>query len=225
MAIQNGKHHNWKLQQYYNKFGTLPELYILEEVPEDLLNSREIYWINTFKEQVDLFNIAEGGVGGMRGALHPSAKYPMETYIEIMLQLAYTNKRIVDISDELEVELAIIGHISEGISHLYLSSVNPEAYNLMRSKSGNRPRRKSTEQQYFEAILLLGKNKYTVNSIAEYTGVSSSVIKNIARGDTHKDLVNAYPEEYATMLATLGNKKRGPKNSSIYEDYPNGLCS
>jgi hypothetical protein len=181
------------------------------------MGDREIYWINVFKNSSEVCNIADGGVGGMRGETHPTAIYTKEQYISVMEALAYTDISMVELSKELNISLAVIGHISEGRSHQYLAEVDPEAYKSMRDKNGNRPRRKYTDEQYYKVIYLLSTGLYTTDSISKYTLVSSSVIKNILRGDTHRDLEQAYPEEYAKMALLRGNRTRGSRKNNIEE--------
>ena len=73
--LRNGRHANIHLQRAYDKYGPDNLLHeVLELCEEDVLDSREIYWINHFggHESERLYNMTAGGEGFAGG--HPAAR-------------------------------------------------------------------------------------------------------------------------------------------------------
>ena len=65
--LENDKHINSYLQRAWNKYGKDNFAWeVLELCPIDLLNEREIYWIEKYNAFIDGFNMTIGG-GGTRG--------------------------------------------------------------------------------------------------------------------------------------------------------------
>jgi group I intron endonuclease len=59
-TLNKNKHHNLSLQQDYNLYGSeIFEYKILEICPSEILDERERFWINQYKDK--LYNILSGG--------------------------------------------------------------------------------------------------------------------------------------------------------------------
>ena len=79
--LKNGKHHNVKLQNAWNKYGEDNfEFGVLEECEPDKLNERETYWIEHYDSLKNGYNLSEGG-DGIRGYKHT------EEEIQKMIQI------------------------------------------------------------------------------------------------------------------------------------------
>lgn len=63
--LNQNNHYNLILQRAYNKYGHDQFIFeILEECSEDIINARECYWIDFYKNKNLSYNIALGGEGG-----------------------------------------------------------------------------------------------------------------------------------------------------------------
>jgi hypothetical protein len=72
---------------------------------------------------------------------------PIEKYVTALYVLAYTNKPLKTISEELEISISILSDISKGQSHTYLKEAHPEAYNTLLFKKGTGCRARNTWPQ------------------------------------------------------------------------------
>lgn len=136
--LRDGIHHSKKLQQEYPECGT-PELEILELCSTDVVDNREIYWIERFNSYFSGYNSTKGGNGTGIGEDCPSAKYSLDDYLAVVAFLAHTDMGTKEIAAELGVGISTVLNISSQTNHLYLRDIVPEDWNLMISKQRHHP--------------------------------------------------------------------------------------
>lgn len=210
--LVSGIHCNYLLQNKYNEIKELPVLYVLEEVNNpDLIDNREIFWINEFDSFKNGFNLTIGGEGSAPGENHPRALYTNSIYLSILEGLTkdYTSIRVL--ADELEVSYDICSNIAYGNSHKHLKEVYPELYNKAMSKVGNRAvgSRCSTDYEVYSSIFKeLATTSNSMKSIADKYNVGLSIVVDINKGQSHKYLHTEFPKYYAMIMRNKGKLVR-----------------
>lgn len=216
--LKSGIHVNKAMKKGYLAYG-LPTMVPIEEILNlDNQSIREIAWI---KELDTYHNGMNGTIGGDdlgHGADTPTSLYTREVYVKILEQLANTDKSLRSISDELSVSYSVLQKISNGSEHAWLSNEFPELWNKVKNKCGLRKGLVYNNNKYVEAMMLGMDANNTIKSIANTTELNESVVKNILYGINHTNLVTEYPEEYATMLANKGKRRKGTTNRDNYPD-------
>lgn len=210
-------HNNYKLQEYYNLYGD-PTVSIIEDgiLTEELLNSREIYWINELDTINNGLNILSGGEGVGHGASHPSSKLTEDDYLAIVSFLANTDMTQKEVANELDVPLSIVNNICSGYTHQYLLDIDGENYKKMIYK--NRSNRSHTDILYMNVLIDIADSSLTYKEIAEKYNINVSIVGHIASGKRHIYLKDKYPEEYHRMLSR--NRKGIKTSSSLNKQVP-----
>lgn len=131
--LRSGKHHSHKMQKKYTEVG-LPEIHVLEETTLDLLDIREIYWIDKLDSYYSGLNCTKGGELTLFGEDNIAAKYKNDDYKAVVICLAYTDWSIKEIAQQLDVGYEMIKHIYAGRTNTHLAKEIPEAYTLMCKK-------------------------------------------------------------------------------------------
>lgn len=207
--LKYGTHHNKYMQAYYLKYG-LPLMEPIEEVMDLAKQSeREKYWI---KELDTYHNGMNGTIGGDDlgfGADTSTSLYDRSTYINILTNLANTNKSLRDISNELSVSYAVVKKISNSSEHSWLEQEFPELVSLVKEKCGNRKGLVYKKDAYTKAMLMGMDPNNSLAYISDTLKLNISVVKNILYGINHTNLKEDYPEEYSTMLANKGKRIKG----------------
>lgn len=226
--LSRGIHSNYKLQEYYNLYGP-PTVDIVEDNldNEELLNIREIFWIQYLDTINSGLNITLGGEGIGHGENHPSAKCCLDDYLAIVTFLAETDYTQQEISKELEVPLSIVNNISSGYTHQYLIDIIPDLYKKMLQKASSRTNKKHIDNIYYQILVDIAESNLTYDKIAEKHGINKSIVGHIASGNRHTYLKDLYPEEYYKMLSRDRKHIKagaGPRSNTPYSSIksPNG---
>lgn len=213
--LNRGKHHNYKLQNLYNKYNNI-EILILEYV-DDLysLSLKETNWINEFNSFDNGYNLTTGGDGSDFGENSPSALYDKDTYVTILLMLTDSTNTYYSISKELNVNISIISSIACRQSHAYLELEYPKEYSIIDRLKFTR-NRQYTEDIYYNIMYQLANTNKKHNIISKELNISESIIEDISRGSTHKYLKDKYPEEYTKMILKKGTRRSGSQTGEAY---------
>ena len=169
--LKQGKHHSKKLQNYYNKYNILPNMYILEECLVSELPVREIYWINMFNSYTNGFNETQGGESVGFGENHPNSLYSNDIYIKVFKELINTNSTALDISKKYNISIEVVQDISSCSTHTYLKEQFPEEYRILETKLGNRISGKSCAKDKgitYPAIISPDNKKYNVDNTRQF---------------------------------------------------------
>lgn len=75
---------------------------------------------------------------------------------------------------------------------------------------------KFTDDQIIEVFMLLTHSNNTAKDIVNLTGVTLSVINDIAKGANHTWLKQVYPQEYLVLLNKKNNRKSAKELGIIY---------
>jgi group I intron endonuclease len=136
-ALLSNRHINYKLQNYYAKYG-MPNFEILQYANPEILNTLEEQYISEFDSYKNGLNLTNGGDGpGFGEAVH-SAKHSEAEYVNVLKYLANTNYSCAKIASMTGVSRDIVKHISSGYAHGYLSTLCPEEYSKVMSKKYTR---------------------------------------------------------------------------------------
>ncbi len=216
--LRDNKHHNYKIQELYNLYGS-PSIEVLEYIDNwDLLVPLEIKYIEKFDSYYNGLNLTLGGEGNSNGSANSFALYPKEVYIAIATQLAITGKTHREIAKELSVSDRVVGTISSGQAHNWLSKEIPELYNIILSKIGTRSRSETKDSVYIEVFNKLVHSTDTLIDIANSMNIGLRVVERIARGESHTWLQNMFPEDYLTLLNKKGQRKTAARGIREYKD-------
>lgn len=199
--LVNNSHPNLLLQHAYTHYG-LPEIEILEICSADTLSVREIFWIKEFDSYHNGYNQTGGGEHAF-GANHSLSLYTQDTYKNIVLELAYTDSSLLNISKKLNVSYEVVRDVSCGKTHTYLKTILPNEYQKMIVKSGSRKSFKYTKEDYYKVMETIAKENISLKKVSLSLGISYSVVRNIAYGSSHTYLENEYPELYKVMRTKL----------------------
>lgn len=222
--LKKQQHHNYKLQNLYNKYRENPTIYLLEESLDDL-DKKEIYWIELFDSFKNGLNCTNGGEGAGFGEGSPSALYDNYTYTTIFFMLADYSYRYIDISNELGVSINTVSSIAVGDSHKYLQVLYPDKWELIL----NRHKRRScklTDEIYDKIFFELVNTSEKYWRIAEKYNVTETIVEEIGAGTTQRNyLEQKYPNEYKILLNKKGNRRCGSQSGKEYPAVisPNGV--
>jgi hypothetical protein len=206
--LAGNRHVNYLLQKEYNRLGVPPNLYILEEcLDPNLIDSREIFWIQKLDAYTSGFNLTVGGEGSAPGEKHPAAIYSEETYVAILTGLAEPNSSIINVSKNLGVSYDVVTCIATGHSHLYLQDKFPGLYQKMISQIGTRRvggRLVQPAEVYENIFRELATTAAPMQDIADKYSVTLSVVADINKGQSHKYLHAKFPELFERIKANRG---------------------
>lgn len=210
--LVNGTHVNYLLQDKYNELRESPILYIIEELNDpNIINTKEIFWINEFDSFRNGFNLTIGGEGSAPGEDHPRAIYTNSTYLAILEGLTKNYTSIRALADELGVNYDICSNIAYGNSHKHLKEVYPEIYNKALSKVGTRvvgSRCSVGHEIYSNVFKELATTTNSMKSIADKYDIGLNIVVDINKGQSHKYLHTEFPEYYAMIMRNKGKLVR-----------------
>lgn len=216
-SLINNIHHNYKLQTLYNKYKVLPEESILElETDYTVLNAKEIVWISIFNSFNDGMNLTKGGDSIGQGELHPMSLYSIDTYTDILYELAYGEGNMRSISEELHVSYSVVKNIASATNHTYLEQLFPNTYQDMLNKLGTRGTGKYSKQLCISIVIELANTELTMEQISLKLDVPISLVKGVSSGEYHKDICITNPIEYEKMMSKKGTRYCGPKDGGTY---------
>lgn len=127
-------HTNHLVQQAFNTYGT-PSITILEECSQEEMYTKEISYIEELNTYYKGLNRSKGGRSG-----YVLTEEEKEVYVNVLLELAYTDKTSVEIGSLLNIGEGVVRRIANFTSHTYLKESHPIEYALMSSKLFNRPK-------------------------------------------------------------------------------------
>lgn len=192
---QNVKEYYYPLSRGIRKYGIeMYEFHILEEVPsQDILDEREIYWINYYNTYNDpkKYNLTPGG---------SPKNYKKGKFEDAIIDMAYdliknTNKPFNEISSITGISVVMLSEINTGKRR----KRDNEVYPLRELTQG----RILTQQQVLEIVDLL-KNDFISNTeIAKRYNVSAATIQAINNGKRSR-LQN---EQYPLRTISYANNK------------------
>lgn len=131
--LKANKHSNYKLQDAYNIYGSI-EFDILEFCSVEELYFREEYWVKEFDSYNNGFNLTNGGIGIGYGIGNPNTKYSEDIYINIIKEIAYTNKTAKQIANKFGVTVGIVKPIICQSNHSWLKYICPIEYEIVSNK-------------------------------------------------------------------------------------------
>lgn len=144
------KHKNKLLTEGYLN-GKYPSIEIIEELPVDnnILYSREIYWIKEFNSFNNGMNETPGGGGvTLYGENNPSSKYSNDKILEVFFVLVnYPNMFFKEIASKTNTSIGLVKQISIGASHSWIKEIHPHEYDILMSKLGTRGKRNSAKDR------------------------------------------------------------------------------
>lgn len=162
------KHHNYKIQSLYNKYG-IPIFEVLEYCGADVLFQLEIQYINEFDSFNTGLNLTIGGNGRLFGESNPLAVYTKDKYMEVVSYLAHTDITYSEIEQATAVSRNTIKHIASLSSHLYLEQEMPEEYKILRAKLGNRPDNSAKSKGIvYPQIVCPNGRVYTIDNLTKF---------------------------------------------------------
>lgn len=132
-----GTHFNKKLQEAYIKYGT-PTNNILEILPSNLLDSREIYWIKEFNSYEIGLNSSIGGKSGGFGINAPYSKYTEFDRRYVLKLLTRINLSYGKIAELANVNISLVKGIAHKAAHTDLENKYPNTYRRMLLVKSNR---------------------------------------------------------------------------------------
>lgn len=139
--LRKGKHHNYKMQEHYNTYNTVPHIDIIEKCLEISIADREKYWIAEKDTLKNGFNLTPGDLKVLDNmGRHFNAKHSDDTYVSILEALAFTNDTHKAIGTNLGVHKRVVDSVKEAQNHKYLSVRYPELWQQMllnRTKTRN----------------------------------------------------------------------------------------
>jgi hypothetical protein len=131
--LRTNSHSNKKLTDKFIEKGQLPYLEVLEECSVELLNSREIFWIDKLDSIDKGLNINNGGAVGFG----PFSAYSKYSKLQILCAFRYlTNTKLTysDIEKITKVSYSTIRSISLSNSHIWLKDEYPYHYGKLISR-------------------------------------------------------------------------------------------
>jgi group I intron endonuclease len=201
--LNSGKHHNRYLQRAWNKYGE--ECFIFEVVEnvrdKDMLNGREIYWINclhsTIKENG--YNLTKGG-DGLSGYEFTDEHKEKLRRINIGNKNAkgyrHTAKALEIMSEKKRGHKLKLGVTLSEETKRKLSQINKgkklskeTKQKMSKAKQGTNSYQSTlSENEVREIKQLLSECSLTVSEIADKYNVNIHVVSRIKRGKTYKNI-------------------------------------
>lgn len=123
--LERGKHHQYKLQEAYSKFGCSPSMQILEISPISNLDDLENKYISEFDSIYSGYNVINGGSGG-RGYTASRQKYSRELLLEIANLLCDATLSSIDIANKVGVKVSLVQTIAYNKRHHWITEEFPE---------------------------------------------------------------------------------------------------
>lgn len=156
----------WQYQEYVGYD-------ILEDnIPLDLLDAREQYWIEELKPTL---NTLPGG-NGLRGLNHPRAKYTQEQLENVVALYLNSNLSYTEISEETRVEISTVHDVLKRRKHTWLWEViSPQTLEAA-------SRRRKTTYRLWDIDNNLIEWSGTLSALAAHLGIYPQYITNVLNG-------------------------------------------
>lgn len=169
-----------------NKYGKDQFYYEVLEKDIKNYNEREEYWIKFYNSTVpNGYNILSGGTPNpvMHGENHPRNTLTNEQVNLIIEELLYTNKSQREIAKDFNTTERILNSINKGETHKKENLDYP-----LRIKGCH-----FSKLSLFEIFWLLQNSEASLQSIANYYGLTKGAIAQINRGVSHHNKKFLYP--------------------------------
>jgi hypothetical protein len=184
--LKTNTHSNYKVQNTYNIYGA-PEFILLEKTELIELDHKEEVWTAEFDSLTSSsgLNIIEPGKSCGWGTNSSSSKYTKRQILSIFSLLYKGKITNAEIAKRLKVNIQVVGSISQGFTHTWLSGSYPKQYSLM--KSINRYVL-STSTKYRGTLVDSNNITYDVYNITEFCRIHTnnasdqSGISNVLNG-------------------------------------------
>lgn len=171
-ALEGNIHSNYKLQEMYNKYVTLPNLSIIEECVASDLDILEISWTKEFDSINNGLNIISAGSGGGRGLTHSGSKYTKFQILKVFSLLYKTVLTYEQVANKARLSKYLVHNIAGGNHHLWLKEFFPEQFQLMLSNKVVRSKlnvRSSEREGLIHPKLVSPEGEvFTVNNIRDF---------------------------------------------------------
>lgn len=191
----NRREYHYPLSRAIRKYGIDNfEVIILEQdIPDELIEEREIYWIDFYQTYYNGYNQTKGGLGG-----HHYEKFS-EEQIDSIIEMIKNKIPFSEISEVFNISISHLSGINKGTKH----HRDNEIYPLNSMTHGRK-----LEGNDIEKIkdLLINTN-LTQTEIAQQYNVCSTVISRINLGKTYKDSNLNYPLRDAYKIPRTHKKK------------------
>ncbi len=206
--MQQGIHHNYKIQNTYNTLQKIPELVILESAKIENLVTLEEQYIKEFNSYNSGLNLTNGGFSGY-GPGGITSKFTRLQVLKAFALLIRNNISRKEMSSRSGVSECVINDIKSGRGHLWLLEEFPEKYHIMM----NRPKNSSG-------------GRYTLKErglpTISFKHIDGRIVRNI---ESISDFVRSHESEFTNFVSAKNNlsaiyRGRGLsyKGWSIYKD-------
>lgn len=204
-ALLNNRHFNEHLQRAYNKYGNVFKFEIIEYCLLEMLDEREMYWINKFKA-----NNKKYGYNILIGTTQ-FKKHSEESKEKIRKANQGSNNKLT-ISEVIEIKKELVKNydikkisIKYNVSKSTISKIGKcKNWSWVESNLNNKLlKRKEIEEELVKKEWLTNKN---VSEISKKFGIGIRKVYNILNNEMVKK-----------------NNKIIKRNESIINDYKNGM--
>lgn len=164
-----------------------------DDIPLDLLDSVEQFYIKTMKPEL---NTLPGGEG-LNGLNHPRSKYTKETIEELVHLFLNTSTSYIDISHITGIEYNTVHDICKQRSHAWVwESIDPKLYQIALDlrKAHYRLYDKYNQCYEFSNILKFAKDHSTTNTIITSAISGSNTVSGWSQ-QPHEELELISPEQ------------------------------
>lgn len=191
----NRREYHYPLSRAIRKYGANNfDVIILEQnIPDNLIEEREIYWIDFYQTYYKGYNQTKGGLGG-----HHYEKFS-EEQIDSIIDMIKNKIPFNEISETFNISISHLSGINKGTKH----HRDTEVYPLNSMTCG----RKLQQQDIAEIQNLLINTNLKQSEIAEQYNVCSTVISKINLGKSYKNPNLTYPLRDAYKIPRTHKKK------------------
>lgn len=185
--LRHNRHDNEYLQNSFNKYGeSCFKHEILEICNKDILNDREVYWIDYFDtmNKNNGYNLQSGGLEGMELSKETKHKISLKTRginnangilteddLDYIIECVYDNYTLEEIAKSLGLSKSPIALFVQNRSHTYFK---PEIRNELKNIYKTRQ-----EDRYKKCFDLYVKYGYSQNKACKQTGVSRNTLRKM----------------------------------------------
>lgn len=179
--LKKGTHHNCSLQKDYYIYGD-PIFEIIEQLSNNnMLSSREKFWIKEFDAYTLGYNLTVGGEPGSEpGDKSTRALYNNSVYYNIFIQLATTNLSLKEIAEINNVDISIVRNISAGASHKYFIKEEPILYEQLILRRRSSPVPHSRRAQPYPKLLSPLGEVIEITNATEFANINKLNQSNLS---------------------------------------------
>ena len=171
-ALEGKIHSNYKLQEKYCIYETLPYIEILEICEQSDLDKLEILWTEKLDSINNGLNIVAAGAGCGRGLEHAGSKYTKFQILKVFSLLYKTVLTYEKVAIKTRLNKYLVHNIANGNHHLWLKETYPDKFQIMldNKKLRNVNNIRSAVRQGMRIPNLVSPNGeiYTITNIREF---------------------------------------------------------